>query len=533
MAKYNLPNYAEKDGLGFPLNFRRGNPNPLDNSSVWATLVAAEEYAKNDPVAYVGQILSVVDNESGVVSIYSIQDEAGTLKPVGTVTLGDNVTVVKNDDDTLSIKGFADAVEGAQIRKNSNGEIEWFVPSTDTVDGLQSTVSGIQSDVKSLQENVTAIEEQIGTVTEGKTVVEMISDAQTAATYDDAPVIARIAAIEGDYLKSEDKAELTEAIATAKQETIQTVLGETVDADFDTLQEVAEWIQSDTTNSAQLIARVSAIESDYLKGADKTELQGKIADLEAFVGDLPEGAVSTTVIAYIQEVVDDLKIGDYAKAADLIDLAGRISAIEAKLTSIQEGAQVNIVDAVDEEQFSVEEKTLKLLDVAMSKVTGLSDVLAQKVDKVEGSRLITDSEAEKLEALVIDEDGKVAISGIVNANNVQGLPELLAGKVDVEEGKGLSTNDLTDELVEKINDGAQVNVIETIKINGIEQEVTDKVVDLPMATAEKLGFVKGSDAENQVAILEDGSLEVNTLNVNKLVQTDGETLILNGGSSAI
>ena len=34
MAKFNVPNYTSADGLGFPLNFRRGNPNPLDNSSV-------------------------------------------------------------------------------------------------------------------------------------------------------------------------------------------------------------------------------------------------------------------------------------------------------------------------------------------------------------------------------------------------------------------------------------------------------------------------------------------------------------------
>ena len=56
MAKYNLDKYTAADGLGFPLNFRRGNPNPLDNSSVWASLEAAQKKKKNDPVAYVGQI---------------------------------------------------------------------------------------------------------------------------------------------------------------------------------------------------------------------------------------------------------------------------------------------------------------------------------------------------------------------------------------------------------------------------------------------------------------------------------------------
>lgn len=58
------------------------------------------------------------------------------------------------------------------------------------------------------------------------------------------------------------KTELTEAIATAKSEAIETVLGENVDADFDTLQEVANWIQSDTTNSAALVTRVTSAETD-------------------------------------------------------------------------------------------------------------------------------------------------------------------------------------------------------------------------------------------------------------------------------
>lgn len=61
-------------------------------------------------------------------------------------------------------------------------------------------------------------------------------------------------------------------VATAKQEAIDAILGGTVDANFDTLKEVAAWIQSDTTDSAALIARVTAIENNYVKSADITAL---------------------------------------------------------------------------------------------------------------------------------------------------------------------------------------------------------------------------------------------------------------------
>ena len=54
-----------------------------------------------------------------------------------------------------------------------------------------------------------------------------------------------------------------------------------------------------------------------------------------------------------------------------------------------------------------------------------------------------------------------------------------------------------------------------------------------MATIEALGVVLSSTAENKVAVGVDGTMEVNSVNVNKLTQTEGELLILNGGSSAV
>lgn len=176
--------------------------------------------------------------------------------------------------------------------------------------------------------------------------------------------------------------------------------------------------------------------------------------------------------------------------------------------------------------------------------------LNDKVDKVEGSRLITSAEGEKLaniEAgaqvnkiesvaageLAISEDKELSIVAIAQ-NKVTGLDTALAGKVNVEEGKGLSSNDYTaDEKakLEGIEAKAQVNILEVVKVNGSALPITEKAVDIPLATAEVLGVVKGSTAENKIAIGEDGTMEVNSLNVSKLAQTAGDTLILNGGTS--
>ena len=565
MAKYNLDKYTTADGLGFPLNFRRGNPNPLDNSSVWASLEAAQTYAASDPVAYVGQILTVVDNAEGVATVYAIQDEAGTLKKVGTSPVGDEATITVAEDGTVSLYG----VSGLELTRTEpdgstkkinyqpllvDGKLTWIEPSATTVEGLAAEIEGLKTRIstvettvgnaesgliKDVADNTTAIagiNTKIGTVAEGKTLVEMISDAQTAATYDDTALVSRVAAIEGDYLKSADKtaieAKMATDISTAKTETIAAIMGEAgIDEKYDTLKEIADWILSDTTSSAELITRVTNIENDYLKGADKTALQGEIDALETLVGSLPEGATSTTVVAYIKEVVDALKIGDYAKAADLMALANRVSTAEGKITALEEvGAEKNIISSVDTNQFAIDEsRNLTLLDIAMSKVTGLSDALGGKVDKIEGYSLLSPTDKTKLDALVIGESG-VEISGKVNAANVEGLGDWITTNRDSVAGLFDTTNA---SKLNGIETGAQVNDLEVVKIAGTALPISDKAVDIPIATAEALGVVMSSAAENKVSVGADGTMEVNSVNVNKLTQTEGEALILNGGSSTI
>lgn len=176
--------------------------------------------------------------------------------------------------------------------------------------------------------------------------------------------------------------------------------------------------------------------------------------------------------------------------------------------------------------------------------------LNSKVDKVEGSRLLTSAEGEKLaniEAgaqvnkiesvatgeLAISEDKELSIVAIAQ-NKITGLDTTLAGKVNVETGKGLSSNDYTaDEKakLEGIEANAQANILDVVKINGTALPIAEKAVDIPLATAEVLGVVKGSADENKIAVGADGTMEVNSLNVNKLAQTAGDTLILNGGTS--
>ena len=67
---------------------------------------------------------------------------------------------------------------------------------------------------------------------------------------------------------------------------------------------------------------------------------------------------------------------------------------------------------------------------------------------------------------------------------------------------------------------------------GAALNISEKAVDIPLA-GETPGVVTSSTEENKVAVAKDGSMEVNSLNMNKLVQSEGDTLILDGGNASV
>ena len=75
--------------MEFPMAFSRQDSFPLDKTSVYGSLAAAQTYAQTSPLAYVGQVLSVVVD--GVATIYQIKNAAGDLEALGTGDLEGDV----------------------------------------------------------------------------------------------------------------------------------------------------------------------------------------------------------------------------------------------------------------------------------------------------------------------------------------------------------------------------------------------------------------------------------------------------------
>ena len=494
--------------LDFSVSFNRTSAFPLDAKSYFESLTSAQAAAKtaeaagsSNTVYYYGQTIAVV--ESGVATLYTIQPDKTLAEVGGSISFNENAFVTGSDG-KLDLYGFADAVSGAQLLKGADGKLSWVKPDTTTVEGLQTAVEGLETTIGSKEEGT-------GLAGDIKDLEDLVG---TPASEEPAQ------AATGIFAQLDEKAD-KDTVYT-KTETDDKISAAIAAADHLSRKIVASTgeIDLEAPDADKYIYMVPATDSEANDTYDEyMVIEGALEKVGSWEVDLSNYVTSETLTTELNKKVDKV-----TGSRLMTDAEG------TKLAGIQEGAQVNFIKTVDEAQFAATGGNLTLLDIAQSKVTGLTAALDKKVDKVDGSRLITTEEANKLAGLTLGEENQVTIP----VDNVTGLDALLENKVDKEDGKGLSANDFTDELLGKLNGiaaGANANVIEAITINDVDLPVLDKKVDIPAATAAALGLVKSSAAENQISVDASGVMEVNSLNVNKLAQTAGDSLIINGGTS--
>lgn len=121
-------------------------------------------------------------------------------------------------------------------------------------------------------------------------------------------------------------------------------------------------------------------------------------------------------------------------------------------------------------------KLAELISVLNSKTT-LADVNSAVSTAVDG--LINGAPA------TYDTLKEIADYIASNEGVMAALNAAIGNKVDKADGKGLSTNDLTAALLAKLNGiaaGAQVNVIESVKVNGVAQTTSSKAVNITVPT---------------------------------------------------
>lgn len=119
-------------------------------------------------------------------------------------------------------------------------------------------------------------------------------------------------------------------------------------------------------------------------------------------------------------------------------------------------------------------------------------------------------------SIIIDGLGKLSLKGFAEAQAGQILRKGTSGDLEwytptPSEGGGLNG----------------------ITIGGVDAPIEDNKANIPIGTNDALGVIKGSDEDNKIKILADGTAEVNSLEVDRLKNKDGFYLILDGGTATL
>lgn len=301
-----------------------------------------------------------------------------------------------------------------QAKNYADGKDTAIAEAKKAGDDAAAAVTALENgQVKTNADAITAINNKIGTIPDGKTVAEAIEKAKTDATYDDTALAGRVTVIEGDYLKAADKTEVKNEIKTERDR------------------------------------------------------------LDAFLNAAEVGDAAVDTLKEIQTY-----ISTHGEAADEMvkKIAANKAAIEAEATTARAAEKKN-ADAI-------------------TKLNGAANV--------EGS--VSNKIASEIAGLQLD-------STYVKKNGTDRL-------ITAAEGTKLAG----------IAEGAQVNVIESIKLNGTALSIDAKAVNIPLVTADTAGIVISSADENTISYA-NGIGTVNSLNVNKLAQTEGDVLIIDGGKA--
>ena len=547
--------------LDFAVGLNRLTAFPLDPKSYFesydaavAAAATAEPAGSTNTAYYYGNPVVVVEN--GKAKIYQIQPDK-TLSGVGEeIVINENV-FTKDAEGKLSLYGFATAVAGAQLTVGTDGKLSWVKPDTTTVDGLSTKVATLETNIGNLQTeidkkansedvyNKTDIDGRLTTVTE-----EIAKKANAADVYTkDEADLAIDAAVAG-------ASHLTRQIVTAQELAAFIANPATASDNVIYMQKFSSGEGKDNykeymrfgaegSYSIELIGDTSVDLTDYAKTTDvntalesyaKTTVTNNLATQIAANATAISQKADTTVVETLSGKVDK-NTGDIAALTEVVNGKANQNDLTALATTVQ-GHTADLATLTQTVAGKADASVVTELTTKVTKNTNdlaaLTATVDGKVDKVTSEingeqvpwTLLSPTNKTKLDNLVLNEDGTVGISGSVAAEKVTGLADWVTGQRDGTPGL-LSVAD--EAKLDGIAEGAQVNVIEAIKLAGQTENlaIIDKVVELPFATGEVAGIVKTSA---EIGLDSNNALEVKSLNVNKLVQT--EDVLLNCGGAA-
>lgn len=553
------------------------------DQSAYDTKMKALEKADSDNTTAIAAVKKTAD--AAVVANKDIT--AGTATKItynakGLVTKGENLAV--SDIPTLGVSkidGLQDALDSKQNNLTFDGEYNSGTNKVATVSTVNTAVDNLRHTLGGEDGQTDVDTKDSETIHGAKIYADEVG--KKAKAYadglvgDTSTIGKKVAALEGKV----DVDSVSSAIADAKSEAIATagtnadtkvataktaILGE---GHTGTVKEAYELAASKAT-MAQVEAKGYAVKTEVdpaVAAAKKagTDAQTAVNTLSDKVGTVP---ADKTIV---QMIADGQKAATYDDSTVKASIKTNTDAI-AKLngTDTVEGSVAKTVkDAVAAEQTRAEGKEqanataingvksrvdafLAAAEVGDAAVDTLKEIQTyitthgsaadQMVKDIAANKKAVEEEATRAKTAegtnataISDEATRAKAAEKANADAIaaETTRAETAEKANADAIAELKKADYAGITSEKIAkwDAAQANVIEKIQVNGTEIAISEKIVNIPLATAARAGLIISSNAENAISVSDTGVATVNNINVNKLVQTAGDELILNGGNA--
>ena len=332
LAKWNGTGWTQINRDSGAVNFTvTGDGNAITDVAYDAktrTLTLTKGVTFTTPAVVDGKIsdkvgeLKIGDTTYDTVKAYVDQKTSGIATDASLSALTNRVTAAEADIDALQ----AATAEGGAV---SNAIADAKKAGTDA----QATADQAKADAAAAQADVDALEGKVGTVADGKTVVSMIGDVETAYKAKDTELAASIKAISDDYLTSTDKTELQGNIDKKVDQTTYNAKVSALEAADTTLQGNidAEKTARETADNAQ-VTRIAALEGQITGLSGAMHFEGVKAEVPADVSGYEAGDV---IIVGEKEYVFNGTV--FVEFGDVSAEGERIAALETTVGKAAEG----------------------------------------------------------------------------------------------------------------------------------------------------------------------------------------------------
>lgn len=471
------------------VSINRTNPLPLDANSVFETLLDAENYAKTNVLAYPGQIITVVDTTTVTAYVIAATGASGTLNKLASTTVSGDVTA-----DIQALQG--------EIANIKNGTTVVGAATKATQDGDGKVISEEYAKKAAVDTMAT----KLGTIAEGAqvNVIEGVA-AKTIADggFADLAIVGK--KVQLDLSNFATKADVSAipkfAIAVVTDLPTENISESTIYLkahEHGTGDSYDEYIY--TAGKWEKIGNTDIDLSGYLKTADADTTYLTKTDATTTYATKTDVTNVTTNLETNYVTKTDLNNKGFITSEALKPYATTESVTAAIGT-----AKTELQTEIDKKQTADEVKQI----IAESTIAG---------SKVQGN---------VAQATLAD---KVAHTLTAGAKTFNGSADVKITAADI--GALTEISVATDEAVGGFKTGYAST--ETNRAVQIDAETKTAFVNIPAAmtyaAGEGLSLKDGTFAIKNKGVTD---AMINSVNVDKLTQTAGTYLTLNGGNAAL